>query len=436
MKFLESLTDRAEEIVSRCTRCGRCVEVCPMPASVGLDVGDSAAVASGVLEILRTGQGPEAAEAWVTACSGSGTCIEACGDGVNPRLMIHLARLARKRDQDETAVREKGKVDFQKMARSVRVLSRLQLPPEQLDRVTRSPRPEGKPPPDLVFYTGCNVLKTPHIVLLCLDVMDRLGVDYEVYGGPSDCCGIIQMRAGDAPNAGRQGGSTVDRFFGTGAAQVLSWCPTCRIQLGESVLPAQENSDPFGMTMFATYLLGRLDDLRPLMVHPVNKRVGLHEHSGAMGVTEAVIALLKAIPGLEYVDLEQPRIGYMCTALKGAPGTRRDWHAAQLEAASEAGVTTLAGVYHACHRDLCAHERDWPFEVVNFMELIGESMGLSHPDIFKRLKMLQNVDAIVAESAAQIAAYGLDENEVRDVVLQDVLGEQSLPLRGGMEQST
>ncbi len=171
------------------------------------------------------------------------------------------------------------------------------------------------------------------------------------------------------------------------------------------------------------------------MVNPVNKRVGLHEHSGAMGVTEAVIALLKAIPGLEYVDLEQPRIGYMCTALKGAPDTRRDWHEAQLEAAARAGVTTLAGVYHACHRDLCAHEKDWPFEVVNFMELIGESMGLRRPDIFKRLKMLQNVDAIMAESAARIAEYRLDENEVRDVVLQDVLGEQSLPLRGGMEQS-
>lgn len=406
-----------------------------MPDAVGLDVTDSRAVAAGVLDILRTGNGPEASDAWVTACSGSGTCIDACQDGINPRLMVHLARLSRKRDLDETAVREAGKVSFQKMARGVRVLSRLQLPPEELAKLSRSPRPADKPAPDLVFYTGCNVLKTPHIALLCLDVMDWLGVDYEVYGGPSDCCGILQMRAGDAPNAGRQGDRTVDRFFGTGAEQVLSWCPTCQIQLGESVLPAQETADPFGMTMFATYLLTRIDELRPLMVHPVNKRVGLHEHAGAMGVTEAVIALLQAIPGLEYVDLEQPRIGYMCTALRGAAEARKDWHEAQLEAAAAAGVTTLAGVYHACHRDLCAHETDWPFEVVNFMELIGESMGLHRPDIFKRLKMLQDVDAIVADSAAQIAQYGLDEDEVRDVVLQDILGEQSLPLRGGSEAS-
>ena len=401
-----------------------------MPEAVGLDVSDSKSVASGVLEILRSGAGPEASEAWVTVCSGSGHCIEACQDGINPRLMVHLARLSRKRDHDEIAVREAGKADFKKMARAVRVLSRLQLSPEELARVSRKARPADAPAPDLVFYTGCNVLRTPHIVLLCLDILDRLDVNYEVYGGPSDCCGIIQMRVGDAPNAGRQGERTVDRFFGTGAPEVLAWCPTCQIQLGESVMPAQEPEDPFGMRMFATYLLERIDDLKPLMVYPVHKRVGLHEHSGAMGVTEAVVALLKAIPGLEYIDLDLPRIGYMCTALKGAPDAKRDWHEAQLEAAAAAGATTLAGVYHACHRDLCAHEQDWPFEVVNYMELIGESVGITRPDVFKRLKMLQDVGAIIADSADQIAEYGLDEDEVRDVVLQDLLGEQSLPLRG------
>ena len=46
-------------------------------------------------------------------------------------------------------------------------------------------------PPDFVFYTGCNVLKTPHIALLALDIMDTLGVRYQVMGGPSHCCGIV-----------------------------------------------------------------------------------------------------------------------------------------------------------------------------------------------------------------------------------------------------
>ena len=42
--------------------------------------------------------------------------------------------------------------------------------------------------------------------------------------------------------------------------------------------------------------------------------------------------------------------------------------------------------------------------------------------------MLQDIEAIMADSAEQITRYGLDVEEVRDVVLKDVLGKQSLPL--------
>jgi hypothetical protein len=41
-----------------------------------------------------------------------------------------------------------------------------------------------EPVPDVVMYLGCNVMKTPHIALLCLDVLDRIGARYKVAGGP------------------------------------------------------------------------------------------------------------------------------------------------------------------------------------------------------------------------------------------------------------
>jgi len=105
-------------------------------------------------------------------------------------------------------------------------------------------------------------------------------------------------------------------------------------------------------------------------------------------------------------------------------------HQSQLEAAEQAAVTTLAGIYHACHRELCSHERDWPFEVVNFLELVGESLGLARPDLFKRLKLLQDIDAILAEVKPMIETHGLDLDEARAIVLSEMLGEQPLPLRG------
>ncbi len=428
--FLSSLDSRAAEIVDACTRCGKCVAVCPMPGLTGIDASEPDKIVSGVLDILRDGTGPEASARWASVCSGTGHCIAACDYGVNPRFMLSLARRALTKGQPADKRRDAGKKDFQAMSRGVRVLSRLQLPPDLMARLNPSSHPERAEAPDLVFYTGCNMLRTPHIGLLCLDVLDRLGVSYEVYGGPSNCCGVLQWRPGDDANSGRQAHKTIERFAQTKTSEVLSWCPTCQIQFSEMSLPnfAREDGPVFDMTMFAVYLERRLDELRPLMTRPVNKRVALHEHAGALGVTEAVKRLLSAIPGLELVDLDLQQVGYAVTALRAIPDHRRKMVAMELKAAEDAGVTTLAGIYHTDHRELVGHESQWPFEIVNFMELIGESMGLHRDDVFKRLKLMQDVDAILADTAALIAAYGLDPEEVREVVLKDIVGDQHLPL--------
>ena len=403
-----------------------------MPDPAGIDASEPDRIVTGVLGILRSGTGPADSEAWAQACTGSGHCIQACDYGVNPRFMLAAARVAmQKASHGDTGTRRNGADRYRAMTRGVRILSRLQLPPDALARLGPDADDTGQAAPDIVFYTGCNVLRTPHIALLCLDVLDALGISYRVMGGTTHCCGVYQFQLGDPENSGRLGGSTIDRFAATGTDKVLSWCPSCQVQLGEFALPTYERAAgkaPFDLTPFVRFLEQRLDELRPLMVHPVPKRVGLHEHPGVPGVTEAARKILEAIPGLTFIDLAQPRVGYMCNTLNALPAYKRDVHAAQLEAAEAAGVDTLAGIYHACHRDFCSHERDWPFEVVNFMELIGESMGIARPDLFKRLKIMQDADAVVADTADLIDAYGLDPHEVREVVLSDMLGEQALPL--------
>jgi heterodisulfide reductase subunit D len=427
--FVEALEARTQEVLDRCTRCGGCFEVCPMTAPAGIAESNAVDTVSGVLRIINGDSGPAQAERWAQVCSGSGSCIPRCKDGVNPRFMLTLARLAMQRRATSEEQHSKGANAFAAMGRGVRILSRMQLAPEVLARF----RTEASANPQVVFYTGCNVLKTPHIVLLCLDILDALGVSYQVMGGPGDCCGVLQFRTGDLDASGRVAYRTTDRFAATGAAKVLSWCPTCQVQIGENVLPGRRTESAgalsYELEAFVIYVASQLDRLKPLLRHRVEKRVGLHEHPGVAGVTEAAVSLLRAIPGLDFVDLEQPRVGWMCNTLQPLPAYKRDVHRSVLEAAAQAGVTTLAGVYHACHRELCSHETEWPFEVVNFLELIGESMGISREDHFKRLKKMNDANAVIADVMDLIEKHGLRLDEVRDVIERDLLGEQSLPLR-------
>jgi heterodisulfide reductase subunit D len=434
--FENALAGRVEAMLDACTRCGKCVEVCPVTGPGGVQA-EPRAVIDGVIDILRLGEGSEAARRWANACVLTGECIRACDYGVNPRFLLSMARVTMVRHKDEAPERRRhGVENFRKVAREVTHISRLQLDDELLQRLgQKSAAREDQQDirPDFVFYTGCNVLKTPHIALLALDIMDTLGITYQVLGGPSHCCGIVQMRTGDIETSGRLAESTMDKLARGKSGQVISWCPSCHVQFTETTLPTVEKTRgarPFEMTPFMLFLRKYLDRLRPFLRRRVDMRVALHRHPGIAGVVEAAEELLQAVPGLELIDLQQPAVGLMSNYFRALPAYRRELQRNELDAAEAAGVDALVAVYHADHRELCAHERDYPFRIMNMLEIVGESMGLYHDDQFKRLKMLQDVDAIAAECQDLAAKHGLDAATTRQAI-QAMLDEQPLPLRGG-----
>ncbi|MBS0164423.1 MAG: (Fe-S)-binding protein [Nitrospira sp.] len=426
LSFVDALRLRADATLDACTRCGNCVKACPMVEPAGLDPKDATDIVDGVLDLLAGGPGTHAAERWAQVCTNSGKCIPACNDGVNPRFMVNMARIASKAKQGDVAVRRAANTYFNTMSRGTRVISRLQLPPDVLARINPPLRPAGDygAAPDLVFYTGCNVIKTPHIALLVLEVLDALGVSYEVMGGNATCCGIQQFKQGDAKTAGRVGYNTIERLSRPGASKVISWCPSCQIQIGEVALPAYQESNgvmPFDLSPITEFFAERLEELRPLFVHPVSKRVALQERAALPRVMTAVKQVLSAIPGLEVITLDVPVVSTQVTHLAVLPKFKAELREREFQAAAEAGVTTFASIFHGCHRELVQFQPDVAFELVNFMELIGEAMGIHIPDLYKRLSMMRDIDAIVADTADLIATHGLDLETVRDVVARDML---------------
>src|SRR5580698_10885050 len=169
--FETALAGRVDEMLEACTRCGKCVEACPSVEPAGIAQASPQDVISGIIDILRHGIGPEASHKWASSCILSGDCIKACDEGVNPRFLLAMARLAMAkattapRDQ-----RREGVEQFRKLNLDVTVQSRMQLSDEALSRLGQkvaagNPGREsaGEAAPDFVFYTGCNLLKTPHI---------------------------------------------------------------------------------------------------------------------------------------------------------------------------------------------------------------------------------------------------------------------------------
>jgi len=435
--FESALQARVDQMVDACVRCGKCVEVCPAAVPAGVS-GTSVEVIGGIIDILQHGDGMESARKWASGCLLSGECIKACDYGVNPRFLLGMARVAMTRAKDDVSTQRRAGVEgFRKVARDVTHISRLQLDDALLERLGQGAKraasaQDASEPADFVFYTGCNVLKTPHIALLALDIMDALGISYEVMGGPTHCCGVQQLRSGDLATFGRVAESTLDKLSHSKTGQVLSWCPSCHVQFTEMTLPSAERTRgarPFEMTPFTLFLHKHLDGLRPMLRERVPMRIALHRHPGIQGVVEAAEDILRAVPGIELVDLHQPAVGLQANNIRVLPKLRRELHRQELLAAEAAGVDALVAIYHSDHRELCAHERDWPFKIMNMYEIVGASMGLHHDDHFKRLKMMQDADAILADCRDLIAKHHLDVETTR-LAIRSMLEEQPLPLRG------
>src|SRR4029077_15764521 len=136
MSFETALGARVEDMLDACTRCGKCVEVCPSVAPAGIADAASGEIISGIIEIVRTGEGPKASQKWAAACMRSGECIKACDYGVNPRFLLAMARVAIAKGEHELPERRRqGLTQFRDQSRDVTMLSHLQLDGQVLERL-------------------------------------------------------------------------------------------------------------------------------------------------------------------------------------------------------------------------------------------------------------------------------------------------------------
>ncbi|MDE0340693.1 MAG: (Fe-S)-binding protein [Nitrospinae bacterium] len=423
-KFME---ERITQITEACTHCGKCYEVCPMVEYSQAKGAEPERVTKSVIDILNNRPHEPEGALWAKACQKSGICIEACPEDVNPREMLTYAKLKLQNiESGEADIQEAGRAYFQDLSRKIRFMAALQLEPEQFRHLTAVRGYEANKV-DAVFYFGCNILQTPHILLSCIDVFDRLGLDYEVAGGVGHCCGINHIRRGDLETGAEMGARSLDHFKSYDPEKVITFCPTCQMQYseyqhlytGKPVLPVlgdsgagEEEILPF--VHITQYLADNLEALRGEFTQKVEKRVAVHLHGGSDGVEENVITILKAVPGLEFVEIEQlSDHAYQCPTLV-IPEAKAAMREKLFDSARRAEVDSLLTVYHSCHRELCDLEKDEPFAIENFMTILGQAMGFEYPDYTKTYKIYEDIDRVIHEAEDALRAFGVAPEKMRE----------------------
>ena len=314
-----------------CTRCGKCVEICPVVPFGHAAGAEPTEVVANVADFLSGAAAAllPSAEDWVSMCNGCGECIPECPVSVNPRKMLVFAGAVHANTNTNTPEL------FRQMARAIKVMAAMQLLPDASQRLLSPAEPRDVP---IVFYTGCNAVRTPNVLFNAMTLLDTLDTDYEVVGGPASCCGVIATRwEGQTERGGYTTDRTITRFEGYKPEKVLNWCPSCQLHIGETLQGFRPASYEFGHV--TKYLVDNIDALRTKLKKPVNKRVIVHSHVGRADVCRDVDTLLRAIPGLEILETVVES-SYVCggSGCTKAPELAAREHAHMIDRAHASGV--------------------------------------------------------------------------------------------------
>ncbi len=429
---MSAYADRLEALVAeaadRCTTCGKCFEACPTAREAGLDAGDATVRVGELLALTRSGgAAADGLMKWLNACDGSARCSDACPEGINVRQWVTIAKLKALeavRSREDSAASAASR--FRHMAQAVRLLASMQLPSATLKRILA---PAERRSADVLFYTGCNVLRTPHIVLNVMDILDALSVDFDVVGGTAHCCGVYQFQEADLPTYERMGHRTFQRFGQSGAGKVLTWCPTCTKNFDELEQAAEPAS--FDLGHVSEFLAENMEALKArFLPDQPKRRVVIHEHLGIGATVASIRALLSAVPNLEVLDLPQDSgFSYACGGQAAKFKEReRAIHRALAEGAVALGADTIVTMYHSCHRALAGAEAVYPLKVVNFTDVLAEALGRGgHPDYYRLYRKGGAMDEAVAAAATFLRSNGvrLDENSVKSLTA-DIFNETGL----------
>jgi Fe-S oxidoreductase len=309
--------------------------------------------------------------------------------------------------------------DYKGYFGEIDVLRDLTTMPGELKWRAAAPPREGEHH-QVVLYLGCNVFRTTHMIRTIEAIFDRLGLDYVAVGGPTYCCGIVHHQQGDTAAAGGMADHTLKLFERYRPEEVVMWCPSC-IYFYDEVRHAKR---PFKVSHATEFLVSKLPEI-PL-TERVDSTVALHYHD----VSEprrregrAGRQLLEAVPGLRYVEVRpDARFGRSC-----APAVQQQlgldaWNAMarhQIDQARAAGAGTLATIYHGCQRYMGVFESERPITVEHYLTVFGRGLGIEFEDRFKKFRLWQDPERVLAETTPCQRANSVDPDRARTVVTEN-----------------
>jgi heterodisulfide reductase subunit D len=386
-----------KELVSldACVKCGSCVEVCPVYSQNKELEATMGGVYTNLKSVIKKAYG---LPGMIFGSQNTEEALKKCSD--QPYLCTLCGRCAVEcpafidTKQVRTALRgfmvEKGNYPqaMDQLAETLKRVHNIIGEPGE-DRAAWV-QALGEPPKDMfqrerakvVYFTGCVASYFPmtkRIPQSFVQILDKTGVDFTLLGGEEWCCGFPLIAAGMKKKAETYMEHNVEKVREKGAESVVFACPSCYHTWTEAHQAGN------GLQLFhSTQFLKKLIDQGKIHFKEKTTKVTYHDPCDlgrASGVYEAPREILRAIPGVELVEMEGNRDQCKCCGGGGnLEMVRPDLSAAMAQAKIEeikaTGADMVITACQQCIRSIQSNARRKKIQIVvmDIIEFVLKNM--------------------------------------------------------------
>ena len=376
-----------------CVKCGSCVDVCPVYTQTQQLEITMGGFFTNLKSFIRKAYGlpmiffepakakniPKEYSEHSYLCTLCGRCTMVCPAFINARelrmaareFMVEKGVYPRIMDQvAETLNRVHNIIGEPNEDRPMWVQSLSEVPKDMFQRERAK----------VVYFVGCVASYFPmtkRIPQSFVQILDKAGVDFTILGGEEYCCGFPLIAAGMKKKAEALIQHNLEKVKEKGAERVVFACPSCYHTWMEQY---KNDIEIFHSTQFIKRLIAE----GKIRFKEKTTKVTYHDPCDlgrVSGVYEAPREILRAIPGVELVEMEKNREQCKCCGGGGdLEMVRPDLSAlmaqAKIEEIQATGADMVITACQQCVRTIqtTARRKKIPLVVMDIAEFVLKNM--------------------------------------------------------------
>lgn len=254
-------------------------------------------------------------------------------------------------------------------------------------RIEDMPKDLNKEKADILYFVGCTASYDNNIEevgINTIKILQHAGVDFGILGAKEKCCGSVLLRMGDYATFHRLAIENIEQINALGVKTLITSCAGCFKTIKNDYI--KEGKANFRTLHTLEFILELIKEGKLKLEKKVPLKVTYHDpcHLGRhSSVYDAPRKLLKLIDGIELIEMERKKENSRCCGAGGGlksgfPDIQNKISQTRINEAVATGATELVSACPFCYQGLQVgiQALNAPIKMRDITELVCMAIGV------------------------------------------------------------